>query len=153
MILGAQDKKRRRELKHFALLSIELCILQYDIYSHQSYTLCLLLSKRELYQFYGVLSYIRLVPFIVLSSILGSVLHPFLGGVREQYLSLNLNSNFWLQLILGGFVQAFRFSVLKTNTQTLIHRAAKKGGKLVKHVYEPGGPKENSFAPKKIHKT
>jgi hypothetical protein len=66
--------------------------------------------------------------FIVLSSFIGSVLDPFLGGGREQYLSLNLNSNFWLQLIFGGFVQASWFFVLKTNTQTLIHRAAKKVG-------------------------
>lgn len=64
------------------------------------------------------------VAFIVLSSVAGSVFAPVVGGFVATYQSWHWN--FWLQLILGGFVQILHFFIPETRCSILISREAKR---------------------------
>jgi MFS family permease len=72
------------------------------------------------------------VAFIVLSSVSGSVIAPVVGGFVATF--LDWHWNFWIQLILGGFVQMMHFFVPETRCNILITREARrrrKNGEMV----------------------
>ncbi|OQE43210.1 hypothetical protein PENCOP_c003G05623 [Penicillium coprophilum] len=64
------------------------------------------------------------VAFIVLSSVAGSVIAPVVGGFVATF--LDWHWNFWLQLILGGFVQILHFFIPETRCSILITREARR---------------------------
>ncbi|PNH38346.1 hypothetical protein VD0004_g8480 [Verticillium dahliae] len=65
------------------------------------------------------------VAYVVFSSVGGSVLGPIVGGFTEEY--LDWRWSIWIQLILGGFVQAVHFfTVPETRTTIMMNRIAKK---------------------------
>ncbi|KAH9833419.1 MFS multidrug transporter [Rhodofomes roseus] len=90
------------------------------------------------------------VAFIVFSSVGGSVIGPIFGGLIEANLSWHWN--FWIQLIVGGVVQAVHFFfVPETCAKVLLDREAKRrrdAGEEI--VYGPSEVEENRFAPRKI---
>lgn len=72
------------------------------------------------------------VAFIVLSSVAGSVFAPVVGGFVATYKSWHWN--FWIQLILGGFVQILHWIVPETRCSILVAREARrrrKAGEMV----------------------
>jgi MFS family permease len=72
------------------------------------------------------------VAYVVLSSVAGSVLAPIVGGFVATY--LDWHWNFWIQLILGGFVQILHFPVPETRCSIMITREARrrrKNGEMV----------------------
>ncbi|KAK7417841.1 hypothetical protein QQX98_004316 [Neonectria punicea] len=65
------------------------------------------------------------VAYVVFSSVGGSVLGPIIGGFTEEY--LHWRWSIWIQLILGGFVQAVHFfTVPETRTTIMMNRIAKR---------------------------
>ncbi|KAF7719063.1 Uncharacterized protein PECH_000246 [Penicillium ucsense] len=64
------------------------------------------------------------VAYVVLSSVAGSVIAPIVGGFVATYLEWRWN--FWIQLILGGFVQLLHLPVPETRCSILITREAKR---------------------------
>ncbi|KAJ5651035.1 Major facilitator superfamily domain general substrate transporter [Penicillium longicatenatum] len=64
------------------------------------------------------------VAYVVLSSVVGSIIAPIVGGFVATFLSWRWN--FWLQLILGGFVQLLHWLVPETRCSILVTREAKK---------------------------
>lgn len=64
------------------------------------------------------------VAYIVFSSVAGSVIAPVVGGFAGAF--LDWHWNFWLQLILGGFVQALHFFVPETRCSILVTREARR---------------------------
>ncbi|CDM37697.1 hypothetical protein DTO013E5_6238 [Penicillium roqueforti] len=64
------------------------------------------------------------VAFIVLSSVTGSVIAPVVGGFVATF--LDWHWNFWIQLILGGFVQILHFFVPETRCSILVTREARR---------------------------
>lgn len=64
------------------------------------------------------------VAFIVLSSVAGSVIAPVVGGFVATF--LDWHWNFWIQLILGGFVQILHFFIPETRCSILITREARR---------------------------
>lgn len=65
------------------------------------------------------------VAFVVLSSVMGSVIGPVCGGFIQQYLPLQWN--FWIQLLLGVSVQIFHFLVVpETRSSVLCKREAQR---------------------------
>ncbi|KAJ5567811.1 Major facilitator superfamily domain general substrate transporter [Penicillium sp. DV-2018c] len=73
------------------------------------------------------------VAFIVLSSVAGSVVAPVVGGFVATF--LDWHWNFWLQLILGGFVQILHFMIPETRCSILITREARRRRKAGEMVY------------------
>jgi len=73
------------------------------------------------------------VAYIVLSSVAGSVIAPIIGGFVGEYLSWHWN--FWIQLILGGFVQAVHFFVPETRCSILLTREARRRRKYGENVW------------------
>ncbi|GFF24108.1 uncharacterized transporter C530.02 [Aspergillus udagawae] len=73
------------------------------------------------------------VAYIVFASVAGSVVAPIVGGFVTTFLSWHWN--FWLQLILGGFVQAVHFWVPETRCSILVTREARKRRKQGEEVY------------------
>ncbi|OQE83819.1 hypothetical protein PENNAL_c0030G00478 [Penicillium nalgiovense] len=72
------------------------------------------------------------VAFIVLSSVAGSVIAPVVGGFVATF--LDWHWNFWIQLILGGFVQILHFFIPETRCSILVTREARrrrKNGNMV----------------------
>ncbi|KAJ6162641.1 hypothetical protein N7497_002620 [Penicillium chrysogenum] len=72
------------------------------------------------------------VAFIVLSSVAGSVIAPVVGGFVATF--LDWHWNFWIQLILGGFVQILHFFIPETRCGILVTREARrrrKNGNMV----------------------
>ena len=64
------------------------------------------------------------VAFIVLSSVAGSVIAPIVGGFVATF--LDWHWNFWLQLILGGFVQLLHWCIPETRCSILVTREARR---------------------------
>lgn len=64
------------------------------------------------------------VAYIVLSSVAGSVLAPIVGGFVATF--LDWHWNFWIQLILGGFVQLLHLPVPETRCAVLLTREARR---------------------------
>ncbi|KAJ5638917.1 hypothetical protein N7528_001307, partial [Penicillium herquei] len=64
------------------------------------------------------------VAYVVLSSVAGSVIAPIIGGFVATF--LDWHWNFWLQLILGGFVQILHLFVPETRCSILITREARR---------------------------
>lgn len=64
------------------------------------------------------------VAYIVLSSVTGSVIAPIVGGFVATF--LDWHWNFWIQLILGGFVQLLHLPVPETRCAILITREARR---------------------------
>ncbi|GFF56701.1 hypothetical protein IFM58399_10379 [Aspergillus lentulus] len=73
------------------------------------------------------------VAYIVFASVAGSVVAPIVGGFVTTFLSWHWN--FWLQLILGGFVQVVHFWVPETRCSILVTREARKRRKQGEEVY------------------
>ncbi|ODM24317.1 hypothetical protein SI65_01975 [Aspergillus cristatus] len=64
------------------------------------------------------------VAYVVLSSVGGSTIGPFFGGIIGEYLSWHWV--FWVQLIFGGFTQALHFLIPETRATILIDREARR---------------------------
>ena len=64
------------------------------------------------------------VAYVVLASCAGSVVAPIAGGFIQTYLSWQWV--FWIQLILGVFVQVLHFFVPETRVTILLDREAKR---------------------------
>ncbi|KAJ6160616.1 Major facilitator superfamily domain general substrate transporter, partial [Penicillium chermesinum] len=84
------------------------------------------------------------VAFIVLSSVVGSVIAPIVGGFVATF--LDWHWNFWLQLILGGFVQALHFFVPETRCSIMITREARRRRKNGEMVYSGDELKEKRLS-------
>lgn len=83
------------------------------------------------------------VAFIVLASVSGSVLGPIVGGFTVKF--LDWHWNFWLQLILGGFVQVVHFLTPETRCSFLVTREAKKRRKRGENVWSADELKGRQF--------
>ncbi|KAJ5304475.1 Elongator complex protein 3 [Penicillium atrosanguineum] len=76
------------------------------------------------------------VAFVVLSSVGGSTIGPFFGGIIGQYLSWHWV--FWVQLIFGAATQILHFFfVPETRATILVDREAKRRRKAGDEVYGP----------------
>jgi MFS family permease len=73
------------------------------------------------------------VAYIVLSSVAGSVIAPIVGGFVATF--LDWHWNFWIQLILGGFVQALHLLIPETRCSILITREARRRRKNGEEVW------------------
>lgn len=81
------------------------------------------------------------VAFIVLSSVAGSVFAPVVGGFVATYKSWHWN--FWIQLILGGFVQILHWTVPETRCSILVTREARRRRKAGEMVWSGDELKEH----------
>ncbi|KAJ9480091.1 putative drug/proton antiporter YHK8 (putative) [Pseudozyma hubeiensis] len=90
------------------------------------------------------------VGFVVLSSVGGTSVGPFIGGFIQGYLPLKWN--FWVQLIFGGAVQiAHFFLVPETRSTILLDREAKRRRKNGEHnIYGPNEVRTDRFSIKEI---
>ena len=92
------------------------------------------------------------IAYIVLSSVGGTTVGPFIGGFVQRHLSWHWV--FWIQLIFGGTVQAMHFFVPETRNTILMDRLAKRRRKAGEgNVWGPNEVKENRFSAKEILKT
>ncbi|KAJ5263560.1 Major facilitator superfamily domain general substrate transporter [Penicillium angulare] len=92
------------------------------------------------------------VAYVVLSSVGGSTIGPFIGGIIEQYLSWPWV--FWVQLIFGGATQALHFFLVpETRSSILVDREAKRRRKAgEEEVYGPDEMKESRMNVKEVFK-
>lgn len=88
------------------------------------------------------------VAFIVLSSVAGSAFAPIAGGPVTEWLSWHWN--FWIQLIIGGAVQAIHFWIPETRCSILVTREAQKRRKKGENVYSYSEVKNTKFEWKPI---
>ncbi|SPC67997.1 related to multidrug resistant protein [Ustilago sp. UG-2017b] len=90
------------------------------------------------------------VVFVVLSSVGGTSVGPFVGGFIQAYLKLEWN--FWIQLIFGGVVQiAHFFLVPETRSTILLDREAKRRRKSGENnIYGPNEVRTERFSMKEI---
>ncbi|KAL4882258.1 major facilitator superfamily domain-containing protein [Aspergillus karnatakaensis] len=78
------------------------------------------------------------VAYVVLSSVGGTTIGPFFGGMMEQW--LHWRWNFWIQLIFGGVTQIMHFFlVCETRSTILLDKEAKRRRKSGEdpNVYGP----------------
>jgi len=80
------------------------------------------------------------VAYVVLSSVGGSTIGPFFGGIIGEYLSWHWV--FWVQLIFGGITQALHFFIPETRATILIDREARRRRKNGEDVWGPNELKE-----------
>jgi len=80
------------------------------------------------------------VAFVVLSSVMGSVIAPITGGFIGTY--LNWSWVFWISLIFGATVQAVHLFVPETRSTVMLDRHAKKLRKT--------GTDPNAYGPNEI---
>lgn len=92
------------------------------------------------------------VAYVVLSSVGGSTIGPFIGGIIGQYLSWHWV--FWVQLIFGVVTQALHFfCVPETRASILVDKEAKRRRKSgEEEVYGPDEMKESRLDAKEILK-
>lgn len=90
------------------------------------------------------------VAFVVLSSVGGSTIGPFFGGIIGQYLSWHWI--FWVQLIFGGVTQLMHFFLVpETRSSILVDREAKRRRKSgEEEVYGPNEMKETRLDVKEV---
>lgn len=90
------------------------------------------------------------VAFVVLSSVGGTSVGPFIGGFIQAYLPLKWN--FWVQLIFGGAVQLAHFVLVpETRSTILLDREAKKRRKNgEKNIWGPNEVRDDRFSLKEI---
>lgn len=90
------------------------------------------------------------VAFVVLSSVGGTSVGPFIGGFIQAYLPLKWN--FWVQLIFGGAVQLVHFFVVpETRSTILLDREAKKRRKNGEsNIWGPNEVRTDRFSLKEI---
>jgi MFS family permease len=88
------------------------------------------------------------VAFIVLSSVAGSAFAPIAGGAVGEY--LNWHWNFWIQLIIGGTVQAIHFFVPETRCSIMLTREARKRRKRGENVWSPSEVEREKFSLKPV---
>ena len=90
------------------------------------------------------------VAYIVFSSVAGSVVGPIIGAPIEMYLSWHWV--FWIQLIIGGFVQAVHFfAVPETRATILLDKEAKRRRKAGNpNIYGPNELKEKRISAKEV---
>lgn len=83
------------------------------------------------------------VAYVVLSSVGGTTIGPFFGGMMEQWLEWRWN--FWIQLIFGGVTQIMHlFLVQETRSTILLDREAKRRRK--------SGEDPNIYGPNEMKK-
>lgn len=88
------------------------------------------------------------VAYVVLSSVGGSTIGPFFGGIIGEYLSWHWV--FWVQLIFGGFTQALHFLIPETRATILIDREARRRRKNGEDVWGPNELKEPRLEAKDV---
>lgn len=88
------------------------------------------------------------VAYIVLSSVAGSALAPIIGGFVTKYCTWHWN--FWIQLILGGFVQFLHFWVPETRCSILVTREAKRRRKHGENVWSADELREKRIGIKDV---
>ncbi|KAL4805007.1 major facilitator superfamily domain-containing protein [Aspergillus unguis] len=83
------------------------------------------------------------VAYVVLSSVGGTTIGPFFGGMMEQW--LDWRWNFWIQLIFGGVTQILHLlCVQETRSTILLDREAKRRRK--------SGEDPNVYGPNELKK-
>lgn len=91
------------------------------------------------------------VATVVLSSVGGSTIGPFFGGMIGQWVSWHWN--FWIQLILGGTTQVIHFLLVReSRASILVDREAKRRRKSGEDpdIWGPNEVKENRLDPKEV---
>lgn len=93
------------------------------------------------------------IAFVVLSSVMGTSVGPFIGGIVQQVMPYNpLYWMFWLMLIFGGFTQLVHALVVPETLNTvLLDREAKRRRKAGQtQYYGPNELRPNRFSMKEI---
>ncbi|KAL4401318.1 transmembrane transporter [Malassezia pachydermatis] len=93
------------------------------------------------------------IAFVVLSSVIGTSIGPFIGGIVQQLMPLNpLYWMFWLMLIFGGATQLVHALVVPETLNTvLLDREAKRRRKAGQtQYYGPNELRPNRFSMKEI---
>lgn len=89
------------------------------------------------------------VAFVVLSSVMGSVIGALVGGPVQA--KLHWRWIFWIQLIVGGVVQLWHWTVPETRSTIILDREARRRRKAgEENIYGPNELKEKRITPKDV---